>query len=135
MISDDDMLFVARDCNLTNAQLNIFYLELGLTEAEIDAAKHKTAGAGIQSIYLQAVDVLRSWRLINADNATRMALIEAIDTCGYDTQVRTLEQEWDITLEGMCHNAKVRCQICLTFSTLFQVQRQNFDPISASSYF
>ena len=102
-ISDSDILFVAKDCNLSIAQLEIFYMKLGLTESEIEAAKYKTAGGGIHSIHLQAVDVLRSWRRDNGNNATRMELIRVLHACGYHTQVQMLEQKWGIIfLDGTC---------------------------------
>ena len=104
MVSDIDIRFVAMHCNLTDVQMDTLYLHLGprrLTEADIADAKFKTAGKN--SFKLQAVDVLRCWRLRNSNNATRMALVEALDACGCYPQVRTLEQKWDITLEGMYH--------------------------------
>ncbi len=98
--SDRDMLHVVRNLGLNNEQLNIFYVELGLTEAHIEAAKLKTADAGTHSIFLQGLDVLRLWRRVNGNKATRMALVKVLDACGYHEQLRMLQQEWDIILKG-----------------------------------
>ncbi len=111
MISDRDILFVAKHCNLTNTKLHNLYLKLGLQEAEIDAAKYKTIGAGMLDFQLQAVDVLRYWRKVNAKKASRMTLMEAAGACGYHTQVGILKQKWDIILEG-----KRQCQFHMGFT-------------------
>ncbi len=103
MVSDTDIRFVARDCNLDNGQLHDLYGALGLKKAAIHAALYNKTALGVHDFKLQAIDVLSDcWKQVKADKATRMALIKALQACGYNEQVKMVTQKWGISLEGTC---------------------------------
>ena len=92
MVSDKDLVDVAKNCELRSEELEFIYIELDLSQAEIDDAK---SIANNPSFQLQAVQVLRVWRRKKADSATREAILSAIEKCGYPNSKRILEDKWN----------------------------------------
>ena len=97
MLSDKDLVDVAKNCELCSEHLEFIYIELGLSQAEIGDAK---SIANNPSFQLQAVQVLRVWRRKKADSATREAILSTIQACGYGRSKRILEEKWNLISEG-----------------------------------
>ena len=72
----------------------IFLWFFGLEENEIENAKKNSDTTDIK---LQAASVLRYWRKSRGNDATRQAVITALETCGYNEAVEMLKEKWKMT--------------------------------------
>ncbi len=98
VVSDREILDVARDVNLTYADLQGLYMKLGIKQADIDNAERSIP---VNDFKIQAVQVLNVWRVWKANAATRKALLTAMSECGLVKAKELLEDKWGIISHRM----------------------------------
>ena len=100
-ISEKDINEVTENARLQHSDLENLFTVIGLQENEIEKAKRN---ANTTDIKLQAANVLRSWRKSRGNDATRQALISALETCKYNEAVEILKEKWNMasTAKGIC---------------------------------
>ena len=96
-MSDQDIQDVANKAELTRPQLLNLYTALKVTESDIE---NQERIADTRDFKIQAQFVLRHWRQINGESATRKVLLEALQECGYIQAKQILEKKWEVTEEG-----------------------------------
>ena len=93
-VSENDINEVTKNARLQQSDLENLFIGLGMEANEIENAKKNS---GTTDIKLQAASVLRSWRKSRGKDATRQAVITALETCGYTEAVQRLQEKWKMT--------------------------------------
>ena len=96
VVSDEDLADVVDLLDPT--QMEKLYIRLGLPRSAIKKAIHEDGNYG--DLDLKGQSVLRRWRQIEGKNATRRAILDAIDRCGNYEAVECLEGKWTAELAG-----------------------------------
>ena len=97
MVSDKDIRDIAREADLTNADLHNLYGVLVLSDVEIEN-QERIADTG--DFMLQAERVLTYWRQKNGKEATRNTLLNALLLCDCYDAMKILEDRWISLIEG-----------------------------------
>ena len=78
---------------LGHTELQMFFPELGLSPEDIEKAEYS---ASTSDVNLRARNVLRKWHQKNGLEATREAVLQALNRCEYNMQWKTdREMEFD----------------------------------------
>ena len=104
-ISGTDIQDVARKADLTYAELHNLYGELGILQCDIE---NQERIANTKDFKIQAVHVLRYWQQTNGREATRMAILHALQECKYNRAKAILEEKWGLTVQGRIRNYTMR---------------------------
>ena len=94
MVSDKDIRDVARNAELTRAELENLYSVLEITQPDIE---NQQGIADTRDFMLQAVRVLKHWRQKNGKDATRQKVLDALHECEYKRSKELLEEIWKLT--------------------------------------
>ena len=89
-MSDEDLADVVDLLDLT--EMEKLYVRLGLSKAVIKKAIHEEENYGDPD--LKAQSVLRRWRQIQGQNASRKAILDALGMCGNYEVLESLEEKW-----------------------------------------
>ena len=96
-MSDKDVREVASKAELTYPELHHLYGMLDIAKSDIE---NQERIADTKDFTIQAQFVLRHWRQINGDRATRKVILEALTECGYSRANEILKRKWEITEKG-----------------------------------
>ena len=99
-VSDKDISDVISKTKLSVSDLNQVFLELGMSQTDIDNIKHDARDHG-ESVKMQARRVLREWRQSYGKAATRQAVITALNNVKRTDAVQTLQSQWGMSTEGI----------------------------------
>ena len=97
VVSDKDIRDIAKEAELTFADLHNLYGKLDLSDAEIET-QERIADTG--DFMLQAERVLTYWRQKNGKEATRRKLLTALEECKCYKAKEILENRWMSLLQG-----------------------------------
>ena len=81
---------------LGHAELEMFYPELGLSDQDIEKAK---INANVDDVDLKAMNVLRLWLKKKGQQATRQAVLQALERCECKNAMEQLRIKWGLTGE------------------------------------
>ena len=96
-MSDKDIQDIASKAELTYSELHHLYGELDIAQSDIE---NQERIAETKDFTIQAQFVLRRWRQINGDNATRKVILEALTECRFNRANEILKRKWEISEEG-----------------------------------
>ena len=77
------------------AELSRLYLELNLTDEEVEEAE---AQARTKSKLDKAKAVFHKWQQKEGKAATKMALLQALKECKLINTMQNMQEEWELTL-------------------------------------
>ena len=93
MITDREIFQVAVRAGLNSDQLHILYMALDLPDHEVENAERN---ANTTDVAIRARKVLLHWRTIRGSTATKQAILEALQECGYGGAIELLLEQWNI---------------------------------------
>ena len=96
-MSDQDIHGVSTKANLSVSDLEHLFLQLGMSRLDIDNIKHN---AGNEPVDIQADRVLKEWRQRRGGNATRQAIISALEACNRIEASEALSKLWGMKTKG-----------------------------------
>ena len=100
-MSDKDIRDVTTNANLSVSDLDQVFLELGMSNREIENTKYN---AREYTVDIQANRVLEEWRQRHGKEATRQAIITALEAGNRTEAVETLQDKWGMTPKGISNN-------------------------------
>ena len=96
-MSDQDILDVANKAELTYAELHNLYGELRILQVDIE---NQERIANTNDFTIQAQFVLKRWRQMNGDSATRKVILEALQESRCNRAKQILKKKWGIAEKG-----------------------------------
>ena len=96
-ISDEEIQDVTSNAGLFRDELANFFAELDLPSSKIEHAKWLAATTDSR---LQAVSVLQTWHKMKGSDATKQAVLSALEECAYRKAVEILQEKWNLKTEG-----------------------------------
>ena len=91
MITDREIFQVAARAGLNSDQLHYLYMALDLPDHEVENAERN---ANTTDVVLRARKVLLHWRTTRGSAATKQAILEALEVCGYVGAIEFLLEQW-----------------------------------------
>ena len=92
-ITGKEIFQVAENAGLTRNKLHKLFKVLDIPDREVENAERN---ADTRDVVLQADKVLQHWRTIRGSAATKWAILEALEECGYVGAIEILRRLWDM---------------------------------------